>query len=154
MSERRANYFCNLERTEELNNRIFERNITMKHYNPVFERQPQSTKYQKFPITQPFINDEITIGHGTKWTEYSENVNRESVLRNQLYPRSNSTSSHYIPSSESELYNREIIENPNSVESFQYLFKEQQFNNTDIGILGKIGNDNFNNATRQQLKNI
>jgi len=154
MSERRTNYLCNLERTEELNKRILDRNISLKYYNPVFEHRSQSTKYQKYPITKPIENDIIKMGYKTKWSEFASNVNSESVLRNQLYPRSNSTSSQYIPPSSSGLYNRESFENQNVIQPFPYLFEQNKFNNTELGDLGKLGKDNFYNHTRQQLKNM
>ena len=60
MTETRTNFFCNLERTQELNDRIFERNIPINFYYPVFENSPQCTKYQKFPTNNPIKNDNIT----------------------------------------------------------------------------------------------
>jgi hypothetical protein len=154
MSERRTNYLCNLERTEELNERIFDRNRPLTYFNPVFEQRSQSTKYQKYPITKPIENDSIKMGYKTKWSEFASNVNSESVLRNQIYPRSNSTSSQYIPSSSSDLYNRQFIEKQNEIQAFPYLFEQSKFNNTELGDLGKLGRDNFYNHTRQQLKNM
>ena len=154
MSERRTNYVCNLERTEELNERIFDRNRPLTYYYPVFEQAPQSTKYQKYPITKPIENDIIKMDYNNKWCEFASNIDNESVLRNIIYPRSNSTSSQYIPSSSSELYNRESFEIQNEMHSFPYLFRESKFNNTEIKNLGKLGRDNFNNHTRQQLKNM
>ena len=56
MTENRTNFFCNLERSQELNDRIFERNVPIDFYYPVFETSPQSTKYQKFPTNNPIIN--------------------------------------------------------------------------------------------------
>jgi hypothetical protein len=154
MSERRTNYLCNLERTQELNERIFDRNRPITYYNPVFEQRSQSTKYEKYPITKPIGNDIIKMGYKTKWSEFASNVNSESVLRNQLYPISNSTSSQYIPSSSSDLYNKQSIEKQNEIQHFPHLFEEIKFNNTEIGDLGKLGRDNFYNHTRQQLKNM
>lgn len=154
MSERRTNYFCNLERTQELNERIFDRNRPLTYFNPVFEQRSQSTKYQKYPITKPIENDIIKMGYKTKWSEFASNVNSESVLRNQVYPRSNSTSSQYIPPSSSDLYNRQPIEKQNEIQHFPHLFEESKFNNAEIGDLGKLGRDKFYNHTRQQLKNM
>ena len=62
MSERRTNYLCNLERTEQLNERMFDRNRPLTYFNPVFEQRSQNTKYQKYPITKPIENDRITDG--------------------------------------------------------------------------------------------
>lgn len=154
MSERRANYLCNLERTEELNERLFDRNRPISYLNPVFEQRSQNTKYQKYPITKPIENESIKMGYKTKWTEFASNVNNESVLRNQLYPRSNSTSSQYIPASSSDLYNKQSIEEQNEIQPFPHLFEQSKFNNTELGDLGKLGRYNFYNHTRQQLKNM
>jgi hypothetical protein len=154
MSERRINYFCNLERTEELNDRIFNRNTPINYFNPVFEQRSQNTKYQKYPITQNVENDVFRMNYKTKWTDFASNVNNESVLRNQIYPRTNSTIGQYIPSSSSELYNRQSIEKQNEIQVFPDLFSSNKFNNTEPGDLGKLGRDNFYNHTRQQLKNM
>ena len=154
MSERRTNYLCNLERTEELNERIFDRNTPINYFNPVFEQRSQSTKYQKYPITQNIDNDVFRMNYKTIWTEFASNVNNESLLRNQIHPRTNSTRGHYIPSSSSELYNRQVIEKQNQIQTFPHLFEENKFNNTEMGVLGKLGRDSFYNHTRQQLKNM
>lgn len=154
MTENRSNYFCNLERTEELNERILSRNIPINFYYPVFENKPECTKYQKFPTVNAIKNENIKMGYKTKWTEYSSNINKESCLRNQIYPRSNCTNSHYIPSSNSDLYTNHIYNGNNSNDCFSNLYQEVNFNSNMNNNLGDLGNDKFNNHTRQQLKNL
>ena len=154
MSEKRTNYFCNLERTEELNERLFNRNVPITYYNPVFEARSQSTKYQKYPITKCIENNEIKMGYNTKWSDYVSNVNNESALRNQVFPISNSLTNHYVPSSSSELYNKPKLGEENIKQEFPYLFEENKFDSTDMGFLGNMSKDNFYNHTRQQMKNI
>ena len=103
------------------------------------------------------------------WSGYVTKVNDESILRNQIYSLNNCPHTQYIPSYNSDLYNLNIPNNeinpnnetnPNNVtkQSFPRLFETQAFSRTDNNISNKhskknLGNNIFNNDTRQQLKN-
>jgi len=159
MQTTNTNNLCDLERTEELNNRIFNRNTPFVSLQPVFDIKSQSTKYVKLPIidnnndnTNNNIND-IFSGNKNRWTEYSSNVNKESCLRNQIYPLNNSTVSHYVPDSKSDLYNNTINNNHHENQPFKDLFTQQTFNSFNPNV-ANLGQNILNNHTRQQLKDL
>ena len=74
-------------------------------------------------------------------------------------PLQNCPQAQYIPNSNSDLYNVNIPNNPNNPEQlFHNLFAPSVFSNTEKqsdnkdNSNGNLGNNMFNNDTRQQLK--
>ena len=158
MQSNNSNQLCNLERTDEINNRIFNRNIPYEQMQPVFDIKSQPTKYVKLPIIDNHtqntnITDTVFSSKKNKWTEFSSNINKESTLRNQIYPLNNSTTSHYIPDSKSDLYNTTINSYSNDSQPFKDLFTEQRFDAFNPNI-ANLGQSILNNHTRQQLKDL
>ena len=95
-------YYCGIERTQQLNSRIAERNIPSGPLQPQFSLRPVSTKYALLPIvdrqpksnvpikTLPTYNPAITFNPGSAfapWSGFSTNINEESKLRNQYFKR-------------------------------------------------------------------
>ena len=136
----------------------------------LFGSRPQATKYT-FPIVindskecSNIINTRYNVNEcfnpGTSkgpWSGYITKVNHESVLRNQIFALQKFPQSVYIPNSNSDLYNYSIPQTgPNNVEQlFPNLFNNNIINNKNQenkNNLGNIGNNLFNNDTRQQLK--
>jgi hypothetical protein len=89
------------------------------------------------------------------WSGYASNINHESELRNQIFALQRSSQAAFIPSSQSSLYDVKWQNKENHNQPFPNLFKTQDFlpfdanPNTDT-----IGYALFNNATRQQLKDL
>jgi hypothetical protein len=158
-------YYCNQERTQELNNRIYERNIPGGSLEPNYDPRPSSTKFQIFPTLDaannnfdsvPIYNSESTFNPGTSkgpWTGFSHNINLESSLRNQFFGLQNNDHAQYVPSSNSDLYDVKINNNKNIIQPHPQLFKEVDFEPFNPNCLGQ-GNNLFNNHTRQQLLDI
>ena len=93
-------YITQIERTQDLNNRIYERNLPSKNLPSNINTRPVSTKYSIMPIydirketnTPLKIHDKYmikdTFNPGTSkapFNGYSTNVNDESRLRNQFF---------------------------------------------------------------------
>ena len=89
------------------------------------------------------------------WSGYSSNIQYESELRNQTFAIQSCTQSVYIPSSNSSLYQVNWKTQNNAHQPFPTLFKDDKFcpinpnPNPD-----KVGFALFNNATRQQVKDL
>lgn len=159
------------------NSRIYNRNLPSNNLQPYLSFRPCNSKYADLPLIEQRIkpkeklNNEATFNiyqtfnpgnNNGPWSGYASNVNKESELRNQLYAIQNCPQSFYIPNSNSDLYkikwlnnNYTNYSNINIIQSFNNLFKEENFNkfnpNPDKNIVGiKL----FNNATRQQIKNL
>lgn len=160
-------YYNNIERDNELNIRISQRNVPSSNLKPQFSQRPLSSKYELFPIfdrrpkptvpikCEPIFNPANTFNPGTAqapWSGFSTNINTESQLRNQYFALQKNDQAEYIPSSSSQLYNNKVIGN-NVKQRFPGLFEKPNLasfnpNKDEIGYLL------FNNGTRQQYKNV
>jgi hypothetical protein len=159
-----------LQRQKTVYARTYERNIPSQNLQPYLNARPSSTKYSLLPIVDPrtqsstpFIqeatyNQEKIFNPGNTfapWSGYASNINNESELRNQIYALQKNDQSVYVPSSKSSLYqikwnNLEKINQP-----FPDLFQTPQFDPVNKNINSdRIGYALFNNATRQQTKNL
>lgn len=162
----RGIYYCNQERTNEINKRLYERNIPSTDLQPAFSLRPVSTKYDYMGIfdkrpkanvaikRQSIFNVETTFNPGNStapWSGYSANVNDESKLRNQFFALQKCEQSSWVPSTNSDLYNVVAV-GRQEIQPFPSLFTEQTYTEFNPNTQ-KIGNDLWNNHTRQQLKN-
>jgi len=160
--------YNNLERTHELDTRLSDRNIPSTQLQSVLDMRPVSTKYDLMSIvdrkviaTVPLINRPTydmssTFNPGnikSPWSGYAVNVNDESNLRNQFFSNQSNAQSHFIPSSESNMYKVKIDEGNTSLQPYPNLFKKEDYNLFDPSIDG-VGNNVFFNYTRQQLKDL
>jgi hypothetical protein len=158
-------YYCNKDRTEELNERLYKRNIPSATLQPSYSLRPASTKYDHMSIfdrrpsssvpiqRQPTYSVNNTFNPGNAvapWSGYASNINNESIIRNQFFALQKCEQSNWVPSSNSDLYNVVVV-GRNEPHTHPYLFKEEnyeQFNpNTQ-----QLGYNLWNNHTRQQLK--
>lgn len=161
-------YQCNLERANQLNERIYERNVPSSTLQPQFGIRPVATKYEMLPIFDrrmpasipikqevPY-NIEATFNPGTAqapWSGFAENVNNESRLRNQFFALQTNGQAAYVPSSTSDMYQVNVNSTIKVNQPFPSLFKDPAlapFNPDENNIAINV----FDNCTRQQVKNI
>lgn len=152
--------FNNLTNIEEINSRLFSRNIpsvnNLKQY-PItaLAFRPSSTKYQLFPTTSSVpLENSIMNQPPTQLID----VNGESYLQNRFFALQSCPQAYYIPDTTSELYNYNVepnIKPDNVLNQYPYLFTPEKFGyfnpNPHSAI---VGNTIFNNHTRNQMKNI
>ena len=162
-------YICNLQRANQLNERISSRNVPSRSLEPVYSIRPVSTKYATLPIVDRRPESNVSLNNYPKynleeifnpgnaqapWNGFASQINVESSLRNQFFALQKANQAYYIPSSNSSLYNTNLSIN-NISETHKELFNEEDFNyfnpNPNINI---IGNSIFNNCTRCQVKNL
>ena len=156
----------NNERVEELNERIYNRNIPSNTLQNSYSIRPVSTKYSVMPIfdmhkesTVPIkkekqYNIENTFNPGntqSPWSGYC--VNAESTLRNQLYPSQKCDQYYWVPSSNSDLYNSRQPLNNNNNQMFQDLFNKPTFDNFNPNMCN-VGKNLWNNNTRVQVRGL
>jgi len=157
------------QRTEELNQRLSYRNIPSGQLQPQFDIRPLSTKYAMMPIvdrrenhTEPIQPASIydigtTFNPGTAqapWSGFASNINNESILRNQFFAlQKGAGQSAYIPSLNSELYNKAIFSSMNGQQPFPDLFTKPTFEEFNPSPKN-LGVNFFENSTRQQIKEI
>jgi len=161
------------DRTDELNFRILERDVSDKPLEPNFSPRPVLSRYSRFPMIDARMpaNEPITPKYDYSLSNnftppvmkiapvsgYINNVQEESHLRNQIYPLSKGNDAHtYVPSSNSDLY-KVVIPSSMSVQPYPGLFEQSQFSqelHPNIRNQSTIGANTFNNNTRTQLRII
>lgn len=164
------NFGC-LTRQDKSNKRIFSRNLPSQPLQPYLSSRPVLTKYSIMPIVdprkeietpltqQPIYNIENTFNPGNDvgpWSGFASNINMESELRNQVFALQKCSQATYIPESSSNLYNYKWQNNSRApVQPFPNLFKTETFGPDNKNEYSDtVGFALFNNATRQQLKNV
>ena len=160
-------YYCNQNRTELLNQRIYSRNVPSTELQAQFGMRPVSSKYAMMPIydrrptpkepiiRQPNFNIEQTFNPGNAmapWSGFAEHVNDESRLRRQFFALQNCDQPGYVPSSQSDMYVCQVKEK-NEPQPFPDLFTEQRFEAFNPNECN-LGRKFFDNNTRVQLKNL
>jgi len=150
--------------------RTYARNIPSTSLQPYLDARPVQTKYSILPIVDlrknintPLVQQatfmpETAFNPGNDfgpWSGYASNINHESDLRNQIFAIQDCSQSVYVPSSKSNLYEVKWQNTNKPEQPFPNLFKNEQFSpynpnpNPD-----KVGFGLFNNATRQQVKDL
>ena len=158
------------QRTNSINERTYERNIPSQPLQSYFNTRPVTTKYTTMPIvdmrkptTVPVkqystYNTQQTFNPGTRtgpWSGFSSNINNESILRNQIYANQDCSQSVYIPNSTSDLYEVHWAKNNIIQQPFPGLFQTEKYDlNNPNPNSELIGYAMFNNATRQQNKDL
>ena len=158
------------QRQQIVSLRSYERNIPSNSLQSYLDARPVMTKYTILPIVdsrkqidtpliqQATFNPDKMYNPGNDngpWSGYASNINHESELRNQLFALQNCSQASFIPSSKSSLYNVNWQNDNNQAQPFPNLFQTEQFcpinPNPDPA---HIGYAIFNNATRQQTRNL
>lgn len=161
----------NENRVEDLNKRIFERNIPSRTLQQQFSVRPVSTKFTKFQTLSENetlnnnekinmlptynIQNDFNPGSTAPPQGYINNIDDESRLNRQFFSNQNSFQSKWIPSTESSLYKTDKVCWEDK-QPFPKLFEDFNSINSNINKLEKynVGKDLWQNSTRQQLKNI
>ena len=161
-------FICNIDRTDELNQRILARHIPDGPLDVQFEFRPQATKYVYLPIEdknqchisekkEPY-NVEEKFNPGTRkgpWTGFMNKIDDESRLRNQITPLQNNDHLVYIPQDTSDLYKNTMPYMEKIYMPFTKLFEKPLLTTTkneDVQNNINLAKNMFNNDTRQQLK--
>lgn len=159
-----------LQRQQTVYLRSSARNIPSQPLQPYLDARPVMTKYSILPIVDPRkeINTPLiqqatyspekiyNPGNDTgPWSGYSSNINHESELRNQIFALQSCSQATYVPSSKSNLYQVNWNNGDKPQQPFPGLFQTEQFCPVNPNPKpDKVGFALFNNATRQQVKEL
>ena len=154
---------------QETNARIYDRNIPSQMLQPYIDSRPVMTKYSYFPIVdprkkinvplivQPTFNPHTVFNPGnttSPWSGFASNINKESELRNQIYPLQKCSQAVYVPSTKSDLYNYGFTPKP-TPQSHSLLFEKDSFSQFNPNPDSKVvGTGMFFNSTRVQVKDL
>lgn len=156
--------------TNEMNTRIYDRNVPSQMLQPYLSVRPVMTKYSFMPIVdprapisipmeqQPVYNVHNTFNPGntqSPWSGFASNINNESILRNQIYALQKCSQSVYVPGSNSDLYQYSFKpdKSGNQSQPFPGLFRKEHFTEFNPNP-ENIGDGLFMNHTRQQLLDL
>ena len=155
------------ERTDELNHRMTERQFPDSPLQPNYDPRPVPTKYAFFPMINrrtsikepvlpyPDYNSSVLFNPGSSAPRSGFSVDTEMTLRNQNFAlQRGANQATYVPSSNSDLYNVQIVSRP-SIQPNPYLFEKPTFDAQSHPnvVHSLIGRDTFFNNTRTQLRN-
>jgi hypothetical protein len=158
----------NINRLEDINERISERNLPSSFLQQQFSMRPVPTKYSMMPIldtrvkaTVPIIHNEpynigSTFNPGTSapFTGFSSHVNDESRLRNQFFALQKCEQSVYVPSSNSDMFMVRVSGGERSEpQLFPRLFEEPEMEAFNPNTMN-VGKNFFENNTRVQVKDL
>jgi len=157
---------CQLERTEELNREIMNRNIPSSSLQMQFDPRAVPTRTTQMPILdahkpakvavkrEDYYNMKSTFNPGSHspYAGYALNVDDESRVRNTFSPNQQCAQGTFIPGSNSDLYYYKL-NYTNVGQPYAGLFEEENFapfnpNRCDIG------KNYFRNYTKQQVKDL
>jgi hypothetical protein len=167
-------YYGQFERTDELDKRIYEITLTTTvPLRPNMESRPMETRHAIFPMIstqfhQPSISNRKYLEYDTTKVfssiqsngpveGYLNNIDSESSLRNQYTPlQHGAIQTTYIPSSKSDLFVVNVpLSSSTDIQPFPLLFEKHTYHTTgNKHISSQIGHNAFNNASKQQLRNL
>lgn len=165
-------------RTEEINRRLYDRNIPNRHLENWYTPTPASTKFTRFPIVNcndntrkkvaesvgpqnmkidvPSFNvatDYAAMTRTAPFRGFTDNIDTESSLRNQFYALQSSDRACWVPASSSDLYIITSAVGRQEEQTHNLLFKrEQELITSNHPNVEQIGRDRFMNNTRTQLR--
>ena len=116
-----------MERVEQLNKRLTDRNSTSTTPSFYFSPRPVPTKYTTMPIVDPIcksnvnivyqkpynVNEEYLPANSAPWSGFADNIDVETKLRYEK---------EYIPSSKSSMYVKPNIPSTHSTQPYPNLF--------------------------------
>jgi len=158
-----------IERVEDLNIRIASRQFPDYPLEPNYEPRPVPTKYSTFPIidrrtppketklSYPQFDTNKNFNPGTRGAptkSYLNNIDTETILRNQAFSMQNCPHNVYVPTDKSDLYNVTIVSRPTE-QPYPLLFQQMELEKSLHPNVesSNIGKNMLFNSTRVQLRN-
>jgi len=160
-------YLCQNDRTTQLSQRMYERNLPAEQLSMSYGPRPVPTRYVLMPmldcrtpadvpcLVEPIYDTETEFspGNSLPFDGYQNNIDEESKLRNIIFPMQKCGQAAYIPSSTSDLFHANYLTETNRPVNMtnKLLFNTEQFTPFDPNTCN-IGNKYFNNFTRYQVR--
>jgi len=163
-------YYCQQERTQELSDRMYSRNMPSHQLGASYFARPVDTYATVLPMVDcrkpatvtkahfPVYNEKMVFnpGQSAPYNGYSRNIDVESQLHNSFAPLQKCAQGKYIPGTKSDMFCNKYLTNnqlPVKMGSHGLLFKEEKFSNFNPNSCN-LGHKVFNNFMRQEIKNI
>lgn len=146
----------NIPYDNELNERIYKRNIPDKMLKPNYDYRPTPTKYTDFKNMKKENNQQEKMlnykleqkfnpGYRGEVDYFFSKIDKESELRNQFMALQKNIQSHYVPNENSDLYKNKM----------EYIKGYTKYDTTNVtNNYENIAPLDFNNHTRYNIKNL
>lgn len=161
-------YYCQFNYTQEISDRMYDRNLASQQLLPSYFARPEKTRQQHMnvynvnksktdKISLPNFRIETTFTPGQRAPVNGYSVDTETKLFNAYMPLQKCSQNKYIPDSTSSLYDNNyltrnhIIKNEYNPHILIQPNEKFDFHNPNINNLGR---NIFNNDIRQQIKNV
>jgi len=154
-------YFCNYERLEQLNERLYNRNLASTNIPTTVDPRPQHTRRGvqygqtnlKHKPIQYFTSTHFLPSNSKyPYIGYAKSIDAEHHLRNQFFPKQKEcVYTSYIPSTKSSLYNQYNVDVNHDIQKHSLLFKEPEMSLHNPSHIEETRV--FFNDTRQLVKN-
>jgi len=160
-------YLCNTERTQELSDRMYARNVPSRQLMMTYGPRGVPTRYVLMPmedcrktpdvqcLSEPNYSTRINFspGNSLPFDGFQNNIDVESKLKNCFFPLQGAGQSKFIPDSKSDLYNSQYLTRTNNKVNMtnKLLFSKEKFNKFNPNTQN-IGYRYFNNHIRVQTK--
>ena len=162
-------FYCNKQRTQELSDRMYSRNLTTAPIKMQYSIRSVPTRYVEMPILdchkpatvpcqqKPIYNTEtmFTPSNSLPFNGFQANVDVETRLHNTIFPLQACPQAKYFPGTSSDLYNNNYLTHTNKPVHMtnQLLFNQERFNSFNPNMCN-TGYKLFNNNTRVQIRNL
>lgn len=160
-------HYCNQYRVDELNDRIYDRNLPSQPLQMTFDPRPVRTRQVLFPVVdcympsatpikvEPTYNTMSQFNPGTSapFSGYASSIDQDSRVKDMFMSRQKWTAqTKFVPSSKSDLYVEPSFQ-PTQQQTHTLLFKQEHFAPFNPNRCG-MGDGVLYNHTRQQVKNL
>ena len=162
-------YYCNKNRTQELSERMYARNLSNAPIKMQYDIRSVPTRYVQMPILdchqeatvpcqkKPIYNTETMFmpSNSLPFNGFQANVDVETRLHNTIFPLQACPQAKHVSSSDSDMYNSSYLTQTNNVVRMtnELLFREEQFDKFNPNMCG-TGHKLFSNHTRVQIRNL
>jgi hypothetical protein len=160
-------HYCNNYRVDELNDRIYDRNLPSTSLQMNFDPRAVKTRQVLFPvldcqhtsdktpiIRRPAFNTMTEFNPGTSapYSGYATHIDQDSRVKDMFMPAQKwATQTEFIPSSNSDMYHVNVPSGKPVAQPYPLLFKKETFNYFNPNPCNLGGNLLYNH-TRQQVK--
>jgi len=161
-------YYCQQNRTTELSNRMYKRNVPGVPLQANYDPRPVDTRFIRMPVVdcrlptnipcerRPIYNTRFMFAGSSQalpFNGFQSKIDTESKLMNIIFPLQECPQSKFIPNSLSDLYNTSYLTPPLNKTKMtnELLFKQETFDPFNPNMCN-TGRDTFNNNTRVQIR--
>jgi len=160
-------YYCQQDRTQQLSDRLWDRNRTTAPVKMQYSIRPTSTQFVVMPVLnchnpvtvpcrkEPIYNTETMFmpSNTAPFSGYQAKIDTETRLRDTIFPLQSCPQAKFIPSTKSDLYHNQYLTEGGRKEKMTnpLLFVEPTFPPFNPNLCG-TGYNLFNNFTRQQVR--